>query len=136
MCIRDSPSGGWTKLPNWGDHTKAYFDMPEKSLKLIKYEDLLADGPKALSDLIEQLTGTTPEPDRIQETINRYSFKRQTGRAAGDENRNSYLRKGQAGDWRNHFSLEAAEIFQKHYGEVLIQAGYEKDNNWLSEVAQ
>jgi len=83
----DHPSGGWTKLPNWGDHAKAYFDLPEKKLKLIKYEDLLADGPKALSELIEQLTGTPAEADRIQETINRFSFKRQTGRKAGDERR-------------------------------------------------
>lgn len=134
--LLDYPSGGWTKLPNWGDHVKAYFELEEKNLKLAKYEDLLDDGPGTLSGIVEQLTGEEADMERINETINRFSFKRQTGRSQGDENRKSYLRKGQAGDWRNHFSREAAEIFNQRYGDVLVKAGYETDGSWVNEVSQ
>jgi len=133
--LLDHPSGGWTKLPNWGDHVKKYFELDANQLKMAKYEDLLSDGPATLANIVEQVTGEESDSDRISETINRYSFKKQTGRSSGDENRNSYLRKGQAGDWKNHFSKEAAEIFCKRYGDVLIRAGYESDTNWIDQVS-
>ena len=52
------------------------------------------------------------------------SFKAQAGRAAGEENAKSYLRKGVAGDWRNHFSDEAEAVFERHAGEALRRLGY------------
>ena len=130
----DYPSGGWTRLPNWGDHVGSYFDLQDTNIKLAKYEDLLADGPGTLARVIEELTGEQADMERINDTIKRYSFKKQSGRAQGEENRGSYLRKGQAGDWKNHFSRESAELFRKNYGDVLIRAGYESNDNWVEEV--
>ena len=133
--ILDYPSGGWTKLPNWGDHVKAYFELKADHLQLARFEDLLDDGPGVLAKVVESITGEPAAMDRIEETINRFSFQRQTGRSKGVENRNSYLRKGQAGDWRNHFDRQTAELFRDRYGDVLIKAGYETDDSWIKEVS-
>ena len=132
--LHDHPPGGWTKLPSWGAHVSAYYEYSQDKLCLVRYEDLIGDGVKTFSDLIKKLTGEEPDPSRIEETIGRFSFKRQTGRKQGDENRSSYLRKGQAGDWANHFSRGAAQFFHETYGDVLIRAGYESDHSWVEKV--
>ncbi len=44
------------------------------------------------------------------------------------------LRKGQAGDWRNHFTREAAEIFDRYCGDMLISTGYEPDHEWVRRL--
>lgn len=133
--LLDHPGGGWTKLLNWADHVSCYYESGSEQLAMARYEDLLSDGPGTLTKIVEQLTGESADPDRIQETIDRYSFKKQTGRSEGEENRKSYLRKGQAGDWKNHFSKEAAEIFCERCGDVLILAGYESDTAWVDQIS-
>ncbi len=128
------PSGGWTKLANWGEHVGAYLAMENARLPVVRYEALLSDGEGALVNLIRDLTGNEPDIGRVREALQRCSFKKQAGRRPGDENRESYLRKGQSGDWMNHFSREAAELFDEHFGDVLIEMGYATDHDWVQEV--
>jgi hypothetical protein len=90
----------------------------------------LADPAGVLTNLIQQLSGNPADADKVNETINRFSFSRQS---TGDS-KDSYLRKGQKGDWRNHFDLESANLFEKHYGDALILAGYEPDSSWVKDV--
>ena len=40
------------------------------------------------------------------------------------------FRKGQIGDWRNHFTEEHKQLFKEVYGDTLIKLGYEKDYDW------
>jgi hypothetical protein len=82
------------------------------------------------------LTGGEPEPARAAASVERYSFARQSKRKAGEEDRTRFLRKGQAGDWRKHFSRVAAEFFDRHAGEMLVQAGYERDRSWVETVGE
>jgi hypothetical protein len=42
----------------------------------------------------------------------------------------SATRKGQTGDWQNHFNARITRIFKEEAGDALIQAGYEKDLKW------
>ena len=128
------PTGGLAKLPNWSAHVSAYFDHAGENLQLCRYEDLLADGEQAFTDVIQNLTGETADPHRIAATIEKYSFTAQTGRKSGEENRSSYLRKGQSGDWRNHFTRASAELFDRQCGDTLIRAGYATDRDWITEV--
>ncbi len=52
------------------------------------------------------------------------------GRKEGSEDTKSHYRKGQTGDWKNHFYPELKDIFKKRYSSLLIELGYEKDENW------
>ncbi len=44
----------------------------------------------------------------------------------------NHYRKGQPGDWRNHFRPEHAAYFQQTFGDLLIQLEYETDARWLA----
>ena len=57
---------------------------------------------------------------------------RQTGgRKAGEEDRGSFIRKGVAGDWVNHFGPTAARRFDELAGDALVAVGYEEDRDWV-----
>ena len=97
-------------------------------------EDLLDDGATALARAAERITGEAPDPERVAAAIAKFAFSRQAGRSSGQEDRSSFLRKGRAGDWVNHFTPEAAEIFDRYAGETLVSAGYEPDRSWVERV--
>lgn len=40
------------------------------------------------------------------------------------------FRKGQIGGWKNHFSEEHKNLFKRHFGDLLVQLGYEKNHDW------
>jgi sulfotransferase 6B1 len=40
------------------------------------------------------------------------------------------FRKGQPGNWREHFTQENKDLFKKLAGDLLIQLGYEQNDNW------
>jgi hypothetical protein len=132
--LEQYPTGGWSKLPGWGDHVKAFFNLQNNSLCLMRFEELLADGEASLGKVIQHITGSPADESRVRETIDRFSFERQTGRKKGEENRGSYLRSGKAGDWVNHFSPAAAKYFDEIYGETLVLAGYESSRDWVHTV--
>ena len=52
------------------------------------------------------------------------------GRKKGEISIDSHYRKGESGDWKNHFSPRHVSYFKERYGDMLIKLGYEKDNNW------
>lgn len=120
---------------NWGRHVRSILEADFPGAALLRYEDLVQDGPTVLADAMAKLTGERLDMKRAGQTVDRFSFKRQANRPAGSEDRSSFLRKGQPGDWRNHFTLEAAKIFDRYCGQTLIKSGYEKDHTWVQQVA-
>jgi len=60
---------------------------------------------------------------------NRFEAKTR-GRRAGAEDTRSHYRKGVAGDWINHFTPAHSEAFKQRFGDLVVQLGYEQDNDW------
>ncbi len=116
---------------NWAQHARSYFEVRNPNVVLLRYEDLLAAGAKTLAEAMGRLMGAEPELERATDALGRFSFQTLAGRPPGHEDRSAFLRKGQAGDWVNHFTREAAEIFDHYCGEMLITAGYEPDHAWV-----
>ena len=52
------------------------------------------------------------------------------GRKPGEQDVRSHYRKGQPGDWKNHFSKQNIELFKEMYNPVLLKLGYETDSKW------
>jgi hypothetical protein len=69
----------------------------------------------------------------VRWAVEKYSFAKQTGRKAGQEDRKSFLRRGGSGDWKNHFTREAAEMFEDRCGASLRALGYAEDGSWVEE---
>jgi len=98
---------------------------------LFKHENLLTDTINVLGQAIHKVCNVQPDENRLREISEKYSFKNQSGRNPGDENELSFLRKGIAGDWKNYFSKEAGQVFNKFAGNELIKLGYEIDDSWI-----
>lgn len=114
----------------WQDHVRAWHEKA-KLTTFVKYEDLLDDCEEILSRTISHYLGEEVDREEIAYTVNRYSFRQQTGRNPGEEERTDFARKGISGDWKNYFSPESCQIFDHYAGDVLIEVGYEKDRDWV-----
>jgi len=102
---------------------------PERSL-VFRYEDLLEDDLGCLRQMaaLFELPGDDEELRQIAE---RNSFKAMSGgRERGQESGSSFQRKGEAGDWKNHFTPELRDIYKREIGAFLVEQGYEQDDNW------
>ena len=92
----------------------------------LTYEQLISNPQATVMRVITEMTGQEPDPGREPDR-RQVRYERQTGgRAAGVEDRSSFIRKGVAGDWVNHFSRASAELSptcrRRHH---LL--GYEED---------
>ena len=112
----------------WSDFVNSWID---KDVSIITYENLLTDTINVMGQAINKVCNVKPDEDRLREISEKYSFKNQAGRNPGDENKFSFLRKGIAGDWKNYFSKEAGQVFNKFAGNELIKLGYEIDESWI-----
>ena len=114
---------------SWMEFVKKWHDRDD--VTHVRYEDLRQDGARELQRIIKQLAGQHLEIGRAEEIVDMFSFARQAGREPGQENKNSFLRKGIVGDWRNQFIPEACKVFDRLAGDTLIQLGYEQDHSWV-----
>lgn len=111
----------------WNDFVNQYYQNP--AALTIKYEELSTEPMTYLMKSTQWLNMNIEEVI-INRAIERFNFKRQSGRKKGSESSDEFLRKGIVGDWKNHFTRESAEVFNFYAGDALIKAGYEKDKKW------
>lgn len=90
----------------------------------LRFEDLVLDRSATIARILDHLAarGFSPQPARpeavtaLEATI--------APRASGT------FRRGQPGEWRQHFTPQNKQIFKAATGDLLQQLGYEKDNKW------
>jgi len=117
----------------WSEFINSWID---EDVPFLKYENLLQYPVEELAKVIYKVCKVEPDEDKLRQIAEKYSFKNLTKRNPGEENKQSYLRKGIAGDWKNHFSKEARQVFNEFAGKELIKLGYEVDDNWLDKEAE
>jgi hypothetical protein len=89
----------------------------------IRYEDLLQHPPDTLRQVLKLLQARLD--DRIIERcIQVNSFERVSNRQRGEEDSQSFFRKGVAGDWRDVFTERDRRIYEELAGDQLIRMGY------------
>jgi len=119
---------------NWAQHVRQWRPAFGNGIVPVSYEDLLADTQKAMEACLTELLSGPIDTEWLETCVDRFRFERVTGRRPGTEDRASFFRKGVAGDWRNHFTREAAEVFDRHTGNLLVELGYETDRSWVTRV--
>lgn len=112
----------------WTEFVDVWWDRP--GVAQVKYEDLRADTPGTLQKLVHDLVGKELSDDRAAEIAEACSMKNMKDRMGEGERRQtdisetSFIRKGSVGGWRENFSDEAAEVFEKYAGDALRKLGY------------
>jgi hypothetical protein len=91
----------------------------------IRYESLLDDAQGEMTRLFEWF-GCDAAEATVAEVVARNAFSVASGgRKPGEADPQSFLRKGIAGDWKNHFDDECNRLYCEVAGEALAAAGYE-----------
>lgn len=99
----------------------------------VRYEDLREDTTGELQRIVYEISGKLISYEKAAEIGDAYSFIKMSGRKEGVERKNSFMRKGIVGDWKNHFTPEARRLFDYYAGEALIVLGYEKNHDWVED---
>lgn len=118
---------------NWFQFNDAWLKEAEKSnnIYLVRYEDLLSDTQGTMRTLIKNFFNEEEiNEERLAEVVHKYSFENQTKRKKGDENTNSFLRKGISGDWKNYFGASEIELFKQYSKDMLVRLKYEENEDW------
>ena len=99
------------------------------NLHVLSYEELIRNDRQTLRLILEYLDLPTTD-DAVDDMIRRSSFYFHSGRQPGQENSDSFFRKGIVGDWRSQFGPEDKRTFKELAGDLLIQLGYESGYDW------
>jgi hypothetical protein len=102
------------------------------------YKDWLAQ-PKILCIRFEDLRLDQESTfNRILDYLEEYGFRSKFSRSEaikilGDSlspHKSGTFRKGKPGGWREHFTQNNVDFFKQSTGDLLVELGYEEDNNW------
>lgn len=118
---------------NWRDHVLGWIGdgSNRPHVHVVRYESLLEDAVGTLGQAVSWACGKDASEWVLENTVEKHSMARQTGRAPGSEDRSNFIRKGIAGDWMNHFTRETAVMFDELAGDALVRLGYEPDRDWV-----
>lgn len=117
---------GWG---SWYDHVKGYWrERHNKKILYILYEDMKEDPVREVTHIAQflkrQLSKSTIE-HIVQMTA--FSAMRENPMAnystipdsIFDRTASEFMRKGEVGDWKNHFSAEEDAVFEEHYHKIM-----------------
>ncbi len=122
---------GKTLLPEFGNWIRSWNANRDARLSLaLRYEDLLDDTEtyfwKAASHF-----GLDNSKEMVREIVDAHRFENVTGgRSRGEQDAQSFVRKGIAGDWRSHFTSDTKTLYKEEIGDLLIELGYEEGKKW------
>jgi hypothetical protein len=104
------------------DSYLGWLDQP--AVLSLRYEDLVLDQPAAFSRMLDHLAarGFQPQPPRPEAIA---VLKAVVAPAASGT-----FRRGQPGEWHQHFSAENQRVFKEVSGDLLVRLGYERDDRW------
>lgn len=115
----------------WVEHTRNWI---HPGTQIIRYEDMLEDTMGTLLPVLKIFERQPIDIEQLSSVIEDNDFKRVSGRKKGEEDQNSFHRKGITGDYKNYFNKDAARIFHFYAGKQLINLGYEKDDSWIQTI--
>lgn len=99
-----------------------WIDCPQ--VMKIRFEELTQEREKVLGKILAHFEAAGGKINSPRKQVISLLLQ------AMDPKNSPTFRKGQSGDWREHFSNENKRMFKKQAGDLLIRLGYEKDDDW------
>jgi len=98
--------------PYWEHLNNAWTHRNNPNFKIVWYEDLVSDMPKMIKE-IATFTGYTLSEEQVEKLANHCTVDNFKKNSAVNF-RPGFIRKGQVGDWKNHFkNPETLEKFNE-----------------------
>ncbi len=96
--------------------------LKQDSVLSLRFDDLILDRQAALTSILDHLAarGFSSQPPRALAALEAAIAPRASGT----------FRKGQPGEWKQHFTDQNKQAFKAATGDLLQTLGYEKDAKW------
>jgi hypothetical protein len=98
--------------------------LSQPAVLSLRFEDLILERPATLSRIMDQLAIHGFRPQRPRPDALAVLSGSIVPHASGT------FRRGQPGEWREHFTDENKSVFKSATGDLLQRLGYEKDDAW------
>ena len=98
--------------------------LDQSTLHSLRFEDLILDRENTIDQLLGYL-----ETRGAQFSLSRPQAIAMV-QSGMQSSRSGTFRKGQPGNWKEHFSETNKKLFKDIAGDILIRLGYEKDDSW------
>ncbi len=101
------------------------FIMENVIAQSFNFEDLINNREPTLNSMLDYIETTsgykipTPRSEAIPILLK-----------AIQPRKSHTIRGGRTGDWRSHFTEEHKKMFKEAAGNLLVELGYEKNNDW------
>ena len=113
--------------PSIGERLESYVPwLDEPDVLSVRFEDLVGGHGGGSRDA--QLTTVANIASHVDRPLDDAALHRVCARVFSPGS--ATFRKGQIGDWRNHFTPEQVELFKAHAATQLIRLGYESSEDW------
>lgn len=123
------------KLLSWSLHVESWAQAKEMDVHFVRYEDMKLDPLNTFKKAVAFI-GLDFTNEQIQKAILKSDFDvlKEQEQKNGFKERlspsNSFFRKGEVGDWRNHLSVEQVMKIIGDHQETMKQYGYlDNENN-------
>lgn len=98
--------------------------LAQPSAMCIRFEELINNREATLNQMLNQVEKTgfripTPRPEAVEILVEAIQPKK-----------SKTFRSGKTGGWREHFTDTHKTLFKDVAGDLLVQLGYEKNNEW------
>jgi len=138
--LNNGPKGVYNQvnqhLNTWSNHVKSWMNAPELKMRIVRYEDMVADPVKTFSEIVDFLP-LDADPARVEKAVRFSDFKtlRQQEEVGGFAEKMplspSFFRRGKVGDWRNHLNDEQVARIIDDHREMMQRFGYLSDDGQL-----
>ncbi len=106
--------------------------LTQPQILSVKFEDLILDRERALGRILDYLSAFNPSTSSGQtlqiSTDRDYAISVLANNIA--PRKSGTFRKGQPGNWREHFTPANKRLFNAVAGDLLVRLGYEEDSDW------
>lgn len=126
MICSSGLAAGWRVNRTWANYEGS-------DALVVHYESLAENQHDEFGKIIDWLGWGVPGA-MLHKVVDRMSFESRSGRKPGETDVHSHYRRGVAGDWRNHFTREHGQEWERLYPGYLLETGYEASNTWWESL--